>query len=98
MSDASVKKFPKRKRVRTAAIRTRKVVSDFPIVLCNETDRLAAELKTSRSAIIRTAVEEMLQARRRTRLKTEIDEYFEKNREFERGIMNDFRHVDAESR
>ena len=97
MGQQRVKKDSKGKGM-GAAVRTKKVISDFPIALYQETDRAAAELKMSRSGIIRRAVEDMLKARKRNKLRAEIAEYFENNRELERRVMDDFRHVDAESR
>ena len=86
------------KRTATTVEKTKKVVSDFPIALYRETDRAAAELKLSRSAIIRRAMEELLGARRRRQLRADIAEYFESHADAERQIMEDFRYVDTELR
>jgi metal-responsive CopG/Arc/MetJ family transcriptional regulator len=88
----------KTSKLAAAPARTKKVVSDFPISLYKETDEVAAEMHMSRSAIIRRAVEDLLKARRHKQLESEIDEYFRDHADFERRIMDDFRHVDSEGR
>lgn len=77
---------------------TRKVISDFPIALFRETDEAASELHLSRSAIIRRAVEELLKRRRREKLQAQVDAYFDQHADFERSLMEDFKHVDTDAR
>jgi metal-responsive CopG/Arc/MetJ family transcriptional regulator len=85
----------KRRPVATTTPKTKKVVSDFPISLYKETDMVAAELKMSRSSIIRRAMEELIKARHRRKLRTDIAEYFNDRSDFEREVMNDFKYVDS---
>jgi hypothetical protein len=81
----------------TAGRRTKKVISDFPLALYRETDQAASELNLSRSGIIRRAMEELLRNRRLSKLRSDIDDYFDTHAEFERRVMQDFQHVDTDS-
>jgi hypothetical protein len=83
---------------RRTAVSTKKVVSDFSVALCQEADQLAAELKISRSGLIRRAMEELVSVQRRKKLQDQIDAYFEASVDLEREIMDDFKHADADIR
>jgi hypothetical protein len=95
----STKERPRRRTRATAASpRTKKVIADFPLALFRETDEAASELNLSRSGIIRRAMEELLRKRRRGKLRSEIDDYFDTHAESEQRVMQDFQHVDSDSR
>ena len=54
------------------------------------------ELSTSRSALIRAAVERFLRSRQREELERQIAESFSANAESDRQLMDDSKHVDVE--
>lgn len=83
------------RRVPAVAVR-RKVVTDFPAPLFQETERAAHELAMTRSSLIRTAVASFLETRRREKLERAIAESFSANVELDRQLMDEFRHVDAD--
>jgi metal-responsive CopG/Arc/MetJ family transcriptional regulator len=73
-----------------------KVAIDFPAALFEETEAAVRELATTRSSLIRIAVESFLRSRKRTRLEGEIAASFSANAESERQLVEEFKHVDAE--
>jgi metal-responsive CopG/Arc/MetJ family transcriptional regulator len=80
-----------------ASGRSVKIAIDFPAPLFHETEKAVQELSTTRSSLIRTAVEAFLRNRQRAKLERQLAESFEANAELDRQLMDDFRHVDAES-
>jgi len=80
-----------------AAAASRKVVVDFPAPLFRETERLAAETGTSRSELIRRAVEQYLEALRRERLERELAAGYVPNSALDRRIADEFSAVDYET-
>jgi metal-responsive CopG/Arc/MetJ family transcriptional regulator len=76
---------------------SKKVAVDFPASLFQETEQAAKEISTTRSALIRIAVEAFLQNRKRQRLEDQIAESLSANAKLDRRLMEEFRHVDAEA-
>ena len=74
----------------------RKIVVDFPAPLFQETERAVHELSMNRSVLIRSAVEMFLRVRQREKLERQIAESFSANAEFDRQLVEDFAHVDAD--
>ena len=73
-----------------------KIAIDFPAPLLRETERAMHELSMNRSHFIRSAVETFLRQREREKLERAIAESFEANRELDRNLVDEFKHVDAE--
>jgi len=76
---------------------TRKIVVDFPEPLFQETERAIAELSTSRSALIRLAVERYLAAVQREKLDRELAEGYVANASLDRQVAQEFSAVDYET-
>jgi len=76
---------------------TRRVVIDFPEPLFRETERAVAELATSRSSLVRAAVEQYLEALRRKRLEEELAAGYVANSAMDRKIAAEFSAVDYET-
>jgi hypothetical protein len=99
---AEVSQATKRKRrMRASAAkhpaRSIKVAIDFPAPLFTETERAAHELSVNRSQLIRSAVEIFLRRRKREKLERAIAESFQANRDLDRQLMDEFRHVDVDA-
>ena len=80
------------------AAASRRVVVKFPAELCAETERLAAELGTSRSKLIRCAVEQYLEALQRKRLELELAAGYVANSALDRRISDEFSAADYGTR
>ena len=80
--------------VRQTAVK--KVVTDFPLHLFRETERVAHELSMNRSSFIRSAVETFLRNREKERLEAAIAESFLANAELDRQLVDEFRYADAD--
>jgi len=76
---------------------TRRVVIDFPEPLFRATERAVAELSTSRSSLVRAAVEQYLEALRRKRLEEELAAGYAANSAMDRKIAAEFSAVDYET-
>jgi metal-responsive CopG/Arc/MetJ family transcriptional regulator len=76
---------------------SRKVVIDFPKPLFERTERAAAELAINRSALIRSAVDQYLEALHRKRLDEELAAGYAANAELDRRIAAEFSSVDYET-
>ena len=85
-----------RRRAATAA--SRKVVVDFPAPLFRETARAAAEIGTSRSELIRCAVEQYLETVQRKRLEQELAAGYVANSVLDRRIAEEFSAADYGTR
>jgi metal-responsive CopG/Arc/MetJ family transcriptional regulator len=92
----SSKTTAKKGRQRAPAKQARKIAIDFPAPLFQETERAVHELSMNRSTLIRSAVEMYLRVWRREKLERQIAESFSANAEFDRRLVEDFAHVDAE--
>jgi metal-responsive CopG/Arc/MetJ family transcriptional regulator len=80
-----------------ATAASRRVVVEFPAPLFTETERTAAEIGTSRSKLIRCAVEQYLEEVRRKRLEQELAAGYVANSALDRGIAEEFSAVDYET-
>jgi metal-responsive CopG/Arc/MetJ family transcriptional regulator len=80
-----------------ATAASRKVVVDFPAPLFRETERVVAEIGTSRSKLIRRAVEQYLEALQRQRLEQELAAGYVANSALDRGIAEEFSAADYEA-
>ena len=86
-----------RKRPRSLpALATRRVIIEFPRQLLERTEQAASELSMTRSAVIRSAVEEFLRAKHRRELERILAEGYEANAAMDREISEEFRYVDGE--
>jgi metal-responsive CopG/Arc/MetJ family transcriptional regulator len=77
-----------------ATAASRKVVVRFPAPLVRETERVAAETGTSRSKLIRCAVEQYLGALQRKKLEQELAAGYVANSALDRRIAEEFSAVD----
>ena len=77
-----------------AAAAPRKVVVEFPGPLFTETERAATEIGTSRSNLIRCAVEQYLEALHRKGLERELAAGYVANSALDRRIAEEFSAVD----
>ena len=80
-----------------ATAASRKVVVDFPAPLFRETERVAAEIGTSRSKLIRCAVEQYLEAVQSKRLEQELAAGYAANSGLDRRIEEEFSAADYET-
>jgi len=71
-----------------------KVVVDFPEPLLRETENVVAELSTTRSKLIRLAVEEFIRERRRKKLEQELIEGYTANASVARQIAEELSQFD----
>jgi metal-responsive CopG/Arc/MetJ family transcriptional regulator len=88
---------PRKGRSTPSIPATRRVVIDFPEPLFRETERAVAELATSRSSLVRAAVEQYLEALRRKRLEEELAAGYAANSAMDRKIAAEFSAVDHET-
>jgi len=77
-----------------ATAASREVVVEFHAPLFRETERVAAETGTSRSRLIRCAVEQYLEAVQRKRLEQELAAGYAANSALDRRIAQEFSAVD----
>ncbi len=76
---------------------SRKVVLKFPAKLFREIERVAAEIGTTRSNLIRCAVERYLEALQQKRLERELAAGYAANSALDRRIAEEFSAVDYET-
>jgi metal-responsive CopG/Arc/MetJ family transcriptional regulator len=76
---------------------SRKVVVKFPAPLFRETERVAAEIGTSRCKLICSAVEQYLEALQRNRLERELAAGYVANSAVDRRIAEEFSALDYET-
>src|SRR5580698_4352845 len=88
-----------RRKIRVPGVSpgSHKVVIDFPKPLFERTERAAAELAINRSALIRSAVDQYLEALHRKRLDEELAAGYAANAELDRRIASEFSSVDYET-
>ena len=77
-----------------AVMNSKKILVEFPRDLLEATERLAHEMKTDRSKIIRHAVKAFLEKRARARFDRELAEAYRMNDEFNRKLTEEFDSVD----
>jgi hypothetical protein len=83
--------------VRRASSRSvKKVVTDFPLPLYQETQRAARELSMNRSHFIRSAVETFLRNREKEKLEKAIAESFLANADLDRQLVDEFKYPDSD--
>ncbi len=80
-----------------AAALSKKVNVDFPKPLFEKTEQASAELKLSRSQLLRRAVEEFLARTESEKLERAIAESLVANSQADREIFEDFKYVDTEA-
>ena len=73
-----------------------RILLEFPSALLKRTDKAAAEVDTSRSELVRTAVEQLLDSIEKRRLETELAEAYAANAAMNLELAKDFAHVDEE--
>jgi metal-responsive CopG/Arc/MetJ family transcriptional regulator len=74
----------------------RKVIVELPAGLYAETEKAAAQLSMNRSTLIRSALQEYLDNRRREELEKELAEGYIANASQARDAAEAFAHVDSE--
>ena len=80
----------------TSSRSVRKVVTDFPLPLYQETQRAARELSMNRSRFIRSAVETFLRNREKEKLEQAIAESFLANADLDRRLVDEFKYPDSD--
>ena len=81
----------------SAAVKTKKILVEFPEDLLQETEKAASDLATDRSKLIRRAVRGFLERRKRAQLAKELAEGYRAHAEFDRSVSAEFTHVDSEN-
>lgn len=79
------------------ALGTKRVMIEFPEKLLESTEQAAAQLATTRSAVIRSAVEDYLRAMHRRELEQVLAEGYAANAALNRQISDEFSYVDSEN-
>jgi metal-responsive CopG/Arc/MetJ family transcriptional regulator len=79
-----------------ASSSTKKVIVEFPEELLKQAERVASELSTDRSKLIRSAVETFLEDRARMQLEEELGEGYRSFAALDREIAKEFAYVDLE--
>lgn len=80
-----------------ASTGTKKVIVEFPEDLLKQAERVASELSTDRSKLIRSAVEAFLEGRAKTQLEEELAEGYRTFATLDREIAKEFAHIDSEN-
>lgn len=73
-----------------------RVLLEFPSTLLRRADEAAAEIDTSRSELVRTAVEQFLGGMEKERLEAELAEAYAANAALNLELTEEFAHVDRE--
>ena len=76
---------------------TKRVMIEFPEKLLDGAEQAAAHLGITRSAVIRSAVEEYLKTMQRRELERALAEGYAANAALARQISDDFSYVDSET-
>lgn len=97
MKSAPRRRLRQKGRSTPSSPATRRVAIDFPESLFRETERAVAELSTSRSSLVRTAVEQYLESLRRKQLDEELAAGYTANSAMDRKIAAEFSAVDYET-
>ena len=71
-------------------LESKKILVEFPSDLLQATERVADEMGTDRSKVIRYAVKTFLQKRARVRFERELAEAYRANDEFNRKLTEEF--------
>jgi metal-responsive CopG/Arc/MetJ family transcriptional regulator len=97
MNATKGRKAKGRSAVAARRVSAKKVVADFPTPLFERTEQAAQELSMNRSRLIRLAVEVFLRRRDRQKLERAIAESLEANAATDAELMEEFKHVDADT-
>ncbi len=81
----------------TGAVKTKKILVEFPEDLLQETQQIASDLATDRSKVIRRAVRFYLQKRKNARIARALAEGYQAFADLDRRIVAEFDGVDSES-
>lgn len=81
---------------RASVRRTSRVLLEFPSGLLERADRAAAEIATTRSELVRTAVEQLVSGMEKQRLERELAEAYAANASMNLKLAREFEHVDRE--
>ena len=84
---------PKRGSVRAGRER---VLVEFPSSLLERADQAAAQLEKNRSELIRTAVEQLLEAMKKEKFELELAAAYVANSPMNLSLLEEFAHVDRE--
>lgn len=79
------------------ALATKRVMIEFPEKLLECTEQAAAQLATTRSTVIRSAVEDYLKVMHRRELERVLAEGYAANAALNRQISDEFSYVDSEN-
>ena len=81
----------------TTGAKTRKILVEFPEDLLQQTERVANDLSTDRSKLIRRAVRSFLERRERARLAQALAEGYKAHADFDKQAVAEFDDVDSEN-
>lgn len=73
-----------------------RILLEFPATLLRRADQAAAELDASRSELVRTALERLLNDMEKKKLESELAEAYTANSAMNLELARDFKHVDQE--
>jgi metal-responsive CopG/Arc/MetJ family transcriptional regulator len=73
-----------------------RVLLEFPATLLRRADQAAAELDASRSELVRTALEQLLNDMEKKKLESELAEAYTANAAMNLELAKEFKHVDQE--
>lgn len=73
-----------------------RILLEFPAALLQRAEKAAKEMNASRSDLVRTAVEQLLDRKDRERLEAELAEAYTANAAMNLELARDFKHVDEE--
>jgi metal-responsive CopG/Arc/MetJ family transcriptional regulator len=79
-----------------ASAGTKKVIVEFPADLLKQAEKVASELSTDRSKLIRSAVESYLEDRSKMQLEEELAEGYRTFAALDREIAKEFAYIDSE--
>jgi metal-responsive CopG/Arc/MetJ family transcriptional regulator len=84
------------RRNRSVAVRRERVLVEFPKALLQRTDQVAEEMEKNRSELIRTAVEQLLDAQEKLKFEAELAAGYAANAEMNLKLAGEFSFVDHE--
>ena len=87
----------KRRAKKILTVTKHKVVVDFPSGLLERTEQAASAMAIDRSKLIRSAVEQYLEIRRKESLEQELAAGYQANAMLDRAVCEDFVYADAEN-
>jgi metal-responsive CopG/Arc/MetJ family transcriptional regulator len=84
------------RRRRGVGSQRERVLVEFPLRLLERADEAATELATSRSELIRSAVEQMIEKMEKARFEAELADAYAANAQRNTGLLEEFIHIDRE--